>query len=214
MELSTRTKDILTNFAFIHPSLYIAPGNTLRVRSEGSSIFAEATTEETFPEEFRIYEIKNFLQHLNIIRDPKIEFQDGKAIISDETTELTYMGAHSELVTPEKKFRGYKEDPLVSFNLSKDELNSMLKFSEMLDERIITIRCVSGKVEVVCQDSHKSTNNFKISKGESDAEDFAVPYSTNLLRIIKDDYTVEVYPDRTVKLFTDDLYYIITEAPR
>ena len=57
MELSTRTLEILRNFASINPNIVVSQGNKLTTMSIQKNLVAKAIIEETFPTTFGIYDL-------------------------------------------------------------------------------------------------------------------------------------------------------------
>ena len=61
MQLSKETLNLIKNFASINGSLMLKSGNKLATISEGKNVMAEVTITETFPSDFGIYDLHEFL---------------------------------------------------------------------------------------------------------------------------------------------------------
>jgi len=60
MKLSKHTLNMLKNFSDINMSIEIKEGNILRTVSVQKNILAQAELEDTFPQDFAIYELNRF----------------------------------------------------------------------------------------------------------------------------------------------------------
>ena len=61
MQLHNDTIDILKNFSEINQNLLVKEGNTLSTISVMKNILADAEVSESFPKEFGIYDLNDFL---------------------------------------------------------------------------------------------------------------------------------------------------------
>src|ERR1700733_12421690 len=95
MKISAETIVILKNFATINQGILISAGNVLQTRT--NSVFAEAKIAETFPVEFGIFNLNNFLNVVSLFKDPEFEFGDTFLRISEANgmaeTKYAYAGA-------------------------------------------------------------------------------------------------------------------------
>ena len=57
MKLSKNTIEVLKNFATINTNILVREGSTLSTISTGKNIFARADIEESFPQEFAVYDL-------------------------------------------------------------------------------------------------------------------------------------------------------------
>ena len=72
--LSKKTLDVLKNFASINSSIVFRQGSTVRTISNAENILAKYTAEETFPVDFAIYDLSQFLSGITLFSDPQLEF--------------------------------------------------------------------------------------------------------------------------------------------
>ena len=66
MQFSNDTIDILKNFSEINQNILVKEGNTLSTISVMKNILADAEITETFPKEFGIYDLNDFLAKASI----------------------------------------------------------------------------------------------------------------------------------------------------
>ena len=76
MKLTSNTISILKNFSTINQNLMVKTGNTLSTMSAMKNIVAQAEVTETFPQEFAIYDLNEFLSALSLFEEPELNFRD------------------------------------------------------------------------------------------------------------------------------------------
>ena len=64
MKISEQTKEVLKNFSNINQNLLVKSGTTLTTMSTMKNIVAKAEVKESFPKEFAIYDLNEFLSAL------------------------------------------------------------------------------------------------------------------------------------------------------
>ena len=81
MKISHETLLILKNFATINSGIFVKQGNVLSTVSPQKNILADAIVTETFPQDFGIFDLNNFLSILSFYKeDTELEF-DPKHVI-------------------------------------------------------------------------------------------------------------------------------------
>ena len=105
MKLSPETITTLKNFASINQSILVKNGSKLRTISVMKNILAEAEVKETFPKDFAIYDLNQFLNGLSLHQDPDLDFtNDSHVIIREGKRRVKYFFADPEvIVTPPDK---------------------------------------------------------------------------------------------------------------
>ena len=104
MKLSKTTLELLKNYATINTNLLVKSGSSLSTVSASKSILAKGTIEENFPQEFAIYDLKQFLSLVTMNEDTEIEFsEDYLTCKSDAGRFKFYYAEPSIIVTPPEK---------------------------------------------------------------------------------------------------------------
>ena len=85
MELSDRSLQVLKNFSGINQNIIIRSGNTLRTVAEARNVLATATVEESFPKDFGIYDLNEFIGVLGLVDTPRLKFEDDYVLVGDST---------------------------------------------------------------------------------------------------------------------------------
>ena len=76
MKLSNDTVTVLKNFSTIKQNLVIKAGNTISTMSAMKNIVAKAVVKESFPSDFAIYDLNEFLAALSLFSKPELDFSD------------------------------------------------------------------------------------------------------------------------------------------
>ena len=68
MKLSEQTVSILKNFSTINQNLVIKQGSEISTMSAMKNIVSKAKVDETFPVEFAIYDLNEFLSAMSLLQ--------------------------------------------------------------------------------------------------------------------------------------------------
>ena len=83
MEISNYTIEVLKNYADIQKNMWFKKGNQQASVSSGEDLFSQISFEETFPQDFGIYDLPQFLACLSFIDSPRLHFSDSYVTITD-----------------------------------------------------------------------------------------------------------------------------------
>lgn len=212
MKLSKPTVALLKNFSAINGNLVIKPGNVLSTISAAKSIYAQATVPETFPLQFGIYDLNQFIVVLSLFEDPSIEFGEKFAIISEGNRKVKYFCADTEVLTyPVKEIKSPNAD--VEFFLSTDDLQMIMKTSSALGAGDVSFVGNNGVVTVVITDRKNSAaNSFANQLGQVQGgglDTFTANLKTENLKFVPGDYTVEISSKRAAIFTSGDVSYMV-----
>lgn len=168
MKISKATTDILRNFASINQNILIKSGNVLSTRTVAKNLFATATVDTEFPQDFGIYNLSTFLGVLSLFSDPDIELSEHSMIISQGKNQVQYSFAAPEVLDfPDKAITMPAVD--AEFDLTEENLKSLLKAGAVLSS---TDLCISGDgSSISCttiDPSNPSANTFSVEVGTTD----------------------------------------------
>ena len=213
MKISKQTKEILKNFSTVNPSIAFKAGNKIRTVSEQKNILAEATVAETFPKDFAIYELNQFLGLTSLFEDGDFEFGDSKVTLTDGASKSRYTYTDSTMVTtpPEKNIDLPSVE--VSFKMSKDVFAKVLNAANQLQLPEIVVRGDKENVVLVATDTKNPTSNeFEVNVGVTTAE-FKFIFKAENFRMIAGDYDVDI-SSKGISHFKGQVaqYWIATEA--
>lgn len=196
MELSSRTIDILRNFASINPNIVVSQGNTLKTMSIAKNLVAKAVIEESFPTTFGIYDLSEFLSVIGLVDNPTIDFGDNNVSVRDGSglSSVRYFYSDPEMLTSPKKDIVMPSTD-VQFLLTNETLGKIKRAASALGHDEINIRPSGGAIEIAVVDSTNATSNsFSITVDGTYPEgaDFNYVLGVNNLKLIGEDYEVSV----------------------
>ena len=216
MKLSDTTVNLLKNFSSINQSILFKEGNKLRSISVMKNILVEATVEESFPRDFGIYDLNQFLNGLSLHASPELDFaKDDYVMIREGKMRSKYFFADPTVIVapPEKEISLPTED--VCFELTSQQLEKLKKAASIYQLPDISAIGEAGVIKLVARDKKNDTSNdFSIIVGETDAE-FVFNFKEENLKIVPGSYDV-VVSSKLLSRFTNqniDVTYFIALEP-
>ena len=216
MKLSDKTLSLLKNFSSINQSILFKEGSSLRTISVMKNILAEATITETFPKDFGIYDLNQFLNGLNLHQTPELDFENDKYVMIREGKSRSkyFFADPSVIVTPpDKEIVLPSED--VCFVLNTQQLDKLLKAAAIYQLPDLSAVGEAGVVKLVVRDKKNDTSNdFSIVVGETDSI-FTFNFKVENIKILPGSYEV-VISQKLLSRFTStdrDLKYYIAMEP-
>ena len=219
MKLSKHTLNMLKNFSDINMSIEIKEGNILRTVSVQKNILAQAELEDSFPQDFAIYELNRFLGAVSLFDDPEFQFNGKSANIGTTKHSVDYVYCDpSMIVTPPENNITFPE-PEVKFVLSQDALAQIMKASNVLGTPEIAIEGGPHPNDVIrvkaLDVNNDSTDTFKVVLDEKSGDKFRFVFKTENMKMIPGNYDVEI-SSKGISHFTLQgaklQYWIATES--
>jgi hypothetical protein len=192
MKLSDRTMQVLKNMSQINSSILIRPGNKIETIAPTSKILAKAEVEETFEQEFGIYDLARFLSALSLFKEPELLFDTNYVTVASEGRRLNYTFARPETIVapPLKPIVFPSED--VKFNLSAKTLSEVIKAAGVLGIPEVVVVGDGAKVTVGAADPKNPTaHGFSVDVGESDKV-FKMVFKVETFKFMPADYDVTI----------------------
>ena len=217
MVLNENTLKVLKNFASINPSIKILQGNVIATVAETKNILAKATIDAEFPQDFGIYDLKEFISTLGLVDKPRLKFDEKFVTISDSTgrSKIKYFfdntqeKGKSEVIMPEAQ---------VKFELTHDTLLKIKKAAGTLGHDQVTVTPSNGTLLLTVCNMENPTSNAFIIEIDSELQpadvDFNFIFNISSLKLIQGDYDVEISSKLISHLVhkSEDLeYYIAVE---
>ena len=97
MKLSKTTIEVLKNFANINPNLMIKQGNRLATITAHKNVMSSVTIGETFPTDFGVYDLNEFLGVVSLFDDPDFTFSASNVIIKQDKNSVKFSAADSSV---------------------------------------------------------------------------------------------------------------------
>jgi hypothetical protein len=212
MKLSAQTRNVLKNFGGIYQGMLFRPGNTVSICTKTKNFFAIAEVEETFDREFGIFDLRRFLSVVSMFEDPELKFDDRFVSITDGKRTVKYYYAEKTTFEFPPERVPQLPDPLGKFKLPQSVLVNSLKATGILQLPEICISGSGDSIEFQGVNTQNPTENTftEVLDAENviDYGEFKAVVSTDLLKIIPQDYEVTV-TDRAISLKSDKLLYLV-----
>jgi len=198
MKLSNDTVAVLKNFAAINSNLVVNEGSTVKTISEAKNILATATISESFPTNFGIYDLNEFLGVMSMFDSPELQVADdnNSAIIKQDKRSVKYFFSDPSILTsPSKDI--VMPDPEVTFKLTNDDMNALKRASSTLGVTDVIVNGVANENKVTLQvtDVRDATaNSFELELDECTRSTEAFKFVFNIanFKFVPGDYNVAI----------------------
>ena len=205
MIVSSKTIEVLRNFAEINQSLLIKPGNVIKTISEQTNVMAKATVQEDFPMDFAIYDLNKFLGVLSLFADPQLNYSDNSTsvliqasrdandyVAGDQVAE--YQFASKTLFEDEERLLAKEvELPSVdaSFVLQQKYLQSIMRAASIMSLPEIAVEGNNGMMTLKAVDTKTGVDSFSVNIGNSD-KDFRMLFKIENFKMMLGSYDVSI----------------------
>ena len=193
MNLSEHTLSVLKNFASINSGVVLKPGKSQKTISAEKSILVEAKLEDDIPSEFGIYDLNQFLGILTTLKNPEVTFGENTVNLNDGELSVTYRGCSSNLIItpPNKELK--LENVTTKFSLSNATAQKLIKVATMINLPNLSVIGKDGSLLLKIHEKANDTSNDGIQKiGDYAGKDFIATFNKDNLKLLPDDYEVEV----------------------
>ena len=212
MKLSENTLSFLKNFASINSGVVLRTGRTQKTISPEKSILVEATLEDDIPSDFGIYDLNQFLGNVTTLKNPDLKFTNESVTLDDGELSLTYLSCSPNLIIspPEKELALKTVD--VSFSLTNAILQKLLKVATTNNLPNLSVVGKDGELRLKIHEKANDTSNHgSVKIGDYAGKDFAASFKTENMKLLPDDYNVELQNGAFAKFtnVTGNLKYFI-----
>ena len=214
MKLSKETVALFKNFAGINSNLLLKTGNELSTISAQKNVMADVTVTETFPQDFGIYDLNEFLGAMSLFEDPELEFNEKFVTIKEAGSSIKFFAAdHSVLTVPTRKI--VFPDADIEFNLTATMLGMAHRTASVLRATDLQIIGDGSTITLVVGDKKNVTGNSYTAQVGSTDKTFQANLKVENLKMVPGDYVVSISSKKIsrFKATTSDLvYYVAVEA--
>lgn len=215
--LSTQTLNVLKNYSTINSSIVFRKGNVIRTISNAENILAKYTSEESFPTDFAIYDLGQFLSGISLFDNPQLDFTSGDFVtIRSGGRSAKYYFSDPEITlksAPEKNVKFPGGD--ISFDISAEDLFALQKASSVYDLPDLTFDTTKGSIKLILRDKENDTSNTFEQDATGDYEgEFSLDVKIENIRLVPGNYSVKVSSQlisEWTNRDTDLTYYIALE---
>ena len=189
MNLKKSTIEVLRNFNGINQGILFREGNTIRTMSVMRTIFASAKVEDTFPKEFAIYDLGEFLSTISLFDTPDIQFKDEFFIVAEGTSKVKYFYSNPNVVVSPPEKNVAMPDADVTFNISRMQIDQLLKASAVMKLKDFAV--TDGGVKVFNRNSVGNQYTIDLEM-ETSVTNFEYTIKVDNLKFIPADYAVSI----------------------
>lgn len=199
MVLSQKTIEIFKYFSNLSPTILVRQGNILRARNGTKTILGKAVLDETFPEDFIIYAIPEFLKTVNLFKEPNVEFNETHMVIGEGGFKVRYMYAPKELYPDPPKNEDFAPTEInwsMKLTLDEADLANIKKASTVLNLNTVSF---TQEGIVAYSDKSKDANNFKMDYPNAPVytgthpDEFEINFTTEALDLYSGTYEFDFF---------------------
>ena len=223
MNLSNETVSVLKNFSTINQNLVIKNGSSISTISAQKNIVAKAEIKETFPKDFAIYDLNEFLAALSLFEKPDLDFHDDFVVITENGStakSLKYWYSDPSVVTTTTKDITMPECE-ISFSLNNNMLSDIQKAAAVIGVPDMVLQAMTaGKAVLKVTDKKNSTaNDYAVGVDVTNEDGKDLPYKfwfkVENLKLLSGTYNVAV-SSKNISHFVNssvDIHYWIALEP-
>ena len=200
MNLSNETVSVLKNFATINQNLVIKEGSNISTMSAMKNIIASAEVKESFPLDFAIYDLNEFLAALSLFEKPDLDFHKDFVVMTESGStgkSLKYWYSDPSVVTTPTKEISMPESE-VSFTLENDMLINVQKAAAVIGAPDMALEAMSSGVALlkVTDKKNATANDYAVKVDINNDDGKNVPYKfwfkVENLKLLSGTYDVSI----------------------
>ncbi len=214
MKLSDQTLKILKNFSSINQSIYIRENrDMIATMSVGKNLVAQAVVEETFPVDFCIYDLPEFLNTLKLFASPILQFigsdENYMYICEEEDPEfkVRYVFAKKEMIVyPTHKPKLSEVD--VAFYMDKGIIDSVMKAANIMQlPNMLVLPEDHNHVRVQVADIKNTSSNVFSNTLQAQvvtSNNFKLVFNMDTFKMLPGNYAVSIQGNRLASFESDN----------
>lgn len=214
MKLSKDTVALFKNFAGINSNLLLKQGNKLATISSQKNVMSDTIVTETFPSDFGIYDLNEFLGAMSLFEDPELDFAEKFVTIKEGNASIKYFAADPSVLTaPQKAITFPNAD--IEFTMTATMLNMIQKTASVLRATDLIIVGDGSTMTIQVGDKKNATGNTYNAQVGSTDKTFKVFVKVENLKMLPGDYLVSISSKKISRFkatSSDLVYYVAVEA--
>jgi hypothetical protein len=214
MKLSKDTVSLFKNFAGINSNLLLKSGNEISTISAQKNVMSDVTVGETFPQDFGIYDLNEFLGAMSLFDDPELEFNEKFVTIKEAGSSIKFFAADPSVLTvPTRKIAF--PDAEIEFTFTATMLGMVHRTASVLRATDLQIIGDGSSITLVVGDKKNVTGNSYTAKAGITDKTFQANLKVENLKMIPGDYVVSISSKKICRFkasSSDLVYYVAVEA--
>ena len=180
MNLSNETVSVLKNFATINQNLVIKSGSNISTMSAMKNIVASAKVKETWPTDFAIYDLNEFLSALSLFEKPSLDFKNDFVVMTEDGSTgktLKYWYSDPSVVTTPTKEITMPECE-VNFSFEDNLLSNVQKAAAIIGVPDMVLEGMDDGVALlkVTDKKNATANDYAVEVGINNEDEKTLPY--------------------------------------
>jgi len=180
MNLSNETISVLKNFATINQNLVIKSGSSISTMSTMKNIVASAKVKETWPTDFAIYDLNEFLSALSLFEKPSLDFNNDFVVMTEDGSTgktLKYWYSDPSVVTTPTKEITMPECE-VNFSFEDNLLSNVQKAAAIIGVPDMVLEGMDDGVALlkVTDKKNATANDYAVEVGINNEDEKTLPY--------------------------------------
>lgn len=200
MKLSNDTLNILKHAASINPGIIIDAGSDLFSMHETKTVRMQATVNETFPRQFAIMNLNQFLNVLSLFENPELNFEEDHVVITADTSsqKMTYYYSDPDIIKQSNKKLKTEIDYEYEFDISREDFTKLNKAAATIGVDDICVYNKDNGTDIfiaVLNKSVQNGNGFELMVGSNEAiagKSFKIFFRKNNLKLTNNNYHVKL----------------------
>jgi hypothetical protein len=191
MKLSKDTLAIFKNFSTINTNLTLRAESKLTTISPGKNIIAEAVVPESFPSDFGIYDLNEFLGAMSLFESPDLEFSDKSVTIREGKNSVKYFAASQSVLTAVPAIKQFPSAD-IEFDLPGSMLSQIQRVSSILRVTDFSLVGDGETISIAVGDKSNPTGNTYQSEIGPTDKTFRVNFKVENMKMMAGDYRVAI----------------------
>ena len=214
MKLSKETVNLFKNFAGINSNMLLKAGQEISTISAQKNVMSDTKVNETFPLDFGIYDLNEFLGAMSLFEDPELDFSEKFVTIKEGANSIKYFAADASVLTvPTRKITF--PDAEIEFTLTSTMLNMIHRTASVLRATDLQIIGDGSKITITVGDKKNVTGNSYSAHAGSTDKNFQANLKVENLKMLPGDYIVSISSKKISRFkasASELVYYVAVEA--
>lgn len=214
MKLSKETVNLFKNFSGINSNILLKAGQEISTISAQKNVMSDTKVTETFPLDFGIYDLNEFLGAMSLFEDPELDFSEKFVTIKEGANSIKYFAADASVLTvPTRKITF--PDAEIEFTLTSTMLNMIHRTASVLRATDLQIIGDGSKITITVGDKKNVTGNSYSAHAGSTDKNFQANLKVENLKMLPGDYIVSISSKKISRFkasASELVYYVAVEA--
>ena len=196
-----RDLQILTNFSEISQHIEFRKGRRQATIETNRSLLAEYDFDTEIKDEFCIYDLPEFLNLIDLFKNPKITLNENKLLLKENKLKIGYSTADTNIILKpnytlidknRKKFN--EKDNDIEFDLTADDIREIYRLNRKIKLPDIAIENDEGNIalKLFAKNQYASSTTLTHILNQKTNQSFKLNFRFYRFKFLISDYKVEI----------------------